>query len=65
MVVSSLSPQYIDFLLTGSQRLITYVVPQPLSRSDIGQKECIRWANDVGKVTGCQVEIKLDTLRNA
>ena len=40
IVVSSLSPQYINKLLTGSQRNINYVILPPLLYSNLGKEEC-------------------------
>jgi broad-specificity NMP kinase len=40
VVVSSLSPRYIDKLLTGSQRSINYIILPPLLYSNLGKEEC-------------------------
>ena len=42
VVVSSLSPGYIDELLTGSQRPVSYVVLPPMLDSGLGRVECYK-----------------------
>ena len=52
VVVSSLSPQYINNLLTGSQRSIKYIILPPLLNSDVGKAACEAWASKVIEKAG-------------
>ncbi len=45
VLVSSLSPGYVQELLTGSQRPVSYVVLPPLLERGLGRTECYNWAD--------------------
>ena len=45
VVISSLSPGYVQELLTGSQRPVSYVVLPPMLDSGLGREECYKWAD--------------------
>ena len=66
MVVSSLSPGYIDELLTGSQRPVSYVVLPPMLDSGLGRVECYKWADGLVNNIGVdKVDLyKKNMLRN-
>jgi hypothetical protein len=66
VVVSSLSPGYIDELLTGSQRPVSYVVLPPMLDSGLGRVECYKWADGLVNNIGVdKVDLyKKNMLRN-
>ena len=45
IVVSSLSPGYVEELVTGSNRPVEFVILSPLLDAKLGSKECLEWAN--------------------
>ena len=49
VLISSLSPQYITNLATGSNRYIDYVTMAALIDSGLGQNQCIEWARIMTK----------------
>ena len=69
LVVSSLSPQYIDELLTGSQRRINYVPLKLLLNENLGKQECLNWANTLITFAGGENivfdSIKKNALKNS
>ena len=45
VLVSALSPRYVEDLATGSQRAVNYVAPSPLLKVRLGRKESKAWAD--------------------
>jgi hypothetical protein len=66
VLVSALSPLYVDKLLTGSNRAIKYVPMTALLDEKVGLVEMKRLANDLEKEAGVKVdEFKMNVVRNA
>ena len=67
VLVSSLSPEYIEKLFTGSKRSIEYVVISPLLDAKLGYNETKKWAEKLINSTNKTVKIdefKENVLRN-
>eukprot|EP01041_Mallomonas_annulata_P030314 gene30314-52429_t len=47
IVVSSLSPAYIQNLVIGSQRKVNYVILESMIDTELGKQECLDWANKI------------------
>lgn len=47
VIISSLSPQYVRALLTGSQRPINYILLGSSLDRRLGQKECQKWVDKI------------------
>lgn len=58
VLVSSLSPNYIATLITGSQRPVEYVVLPPLVEEKLGRAETKRWADKVLENMAKEKEMK-------
>ena len=69
VIVSSLSPAYVENLVTDSQRPVDYVVLPPLLDAKLGMKECVEWTEMITKSAYTKKEdvdvFKLNILRNA
>lgn len=59
VIVSSLSPQYAEALLTGSGRSVLHVMLESLIKYGLGHEECMDWANRLLSQLG-KSEIEVD-----
>ena len=65
VIVSSLSPNYVDILLTGTNRPIDYVPLPPLPDSGIGRSEASMWGLTMAKHYGVTSDFVISMLCSA